>query len=294
MSLPNVSVFGITNCPVGSLDDKIGMVITKLFLTSNPSVYNYMKPKKRVKLLISMGREYKCAECGIQSEYNGKPLTLQVDHIDGNNKNDEISNLRFICPNCHSQTHNWCAKNRNKTSKQSSNTKKFGNLSRDELQKLLEGKTVKQFCEEQCIGYVGFIMYLRTRNIYIGNHRKYILTEQQKEYIVSQISIGVKRKQLAEELGIPEWTFKRLYYTEKLNEKVIKTCKEKNIEYKVIVRATKISWPPIEVLIEKLSKQSYVSIAKELKVSDNSIRKYIRKCGYDPKTLERLNEAEAT
>lgn len=53
---------------------------------------------------------YKCSECGI-SEYNGKPLTLECDHIDGNHRNNSIQNLRLICPNCHSQTETF--KNRN-------------------------------------------------------------------------------------------------------------------------------------------------------------------------------------
>jgi 5-methylcytosine-specific restriction endonuclease McrA len=55
---------------------------------------------------------YKCAECTIESTYNGKPLTLQLDHIDGNNGNNELSNLRFLCPNCHSQTETFGARNK--------------------------------------------------------------------------------------------------------------------------------------------------------------------------------------
>lgn len=48
--------------------------------------------------------EYICASCGNDGFYNGKPLKLHIDHIDGNWKNNLISNLRFLCPNCHSQT----------------------------------------------------------------------------------------------------------------------------------------------------------------------------------------------
>jgi hypothetical protein len=47
---------------------------------------------------------YKCDECGNEGEWNGKKLTLQIDHIDGDNDNNEICNLHFLCPNCHSQT----------------------------------------------------------------------------------------------------------------------------------------------------------------------------------------------
>jgi len=49
---------------------------------------------------------YNCECCGI-SEYNNKPIVLQVDHIDGNAGNNMPSNLRLICPNCHSQTKSY-------------------------------------------------------------------------------------------------------------------------------------------------------------------------------------------
>lgn len=52
---------------------------------------------------------YKCSICGI-SEWQGKELSLQLDHINGDNSDDRISNLRWLCPNCHSQTDTFCGK----------------------------------------------------------------------------------------------------------------------------------------------------------------------------------------
>ena len=49
---------------------------------------------------------YRCSECGI-SEWMGKPISLDIDHIDGNNKNNLPSNWRYLCPNCHRQTPTW-------------------------------------------------------------------------------------------------------------------------------------------------------------------------------------------
>jgi hypothetical protein len=46
----------------------------------------------------------KCNICEQEPNWNGKPLTLQLDHINGDNKDNRLENLRLVCPNCHSQT----------------------------------------------------------------------------------------------------------------------------------------------------------------------------------------------
>jgi 5-methylcytosine-specific restriction endonuclease McrA len=53
-----------------------------------------------------------CSKCGI-SNWQGQEITLEVDHIDGNNKNHSRENLEALCPNCHSITDTW--RGRNKT-----------------------------------------------------------------------------------------------------------------------------------------------------------------------------------
>lgn len=56
---------------------------------------------------MESGIPYQCACCGNTGEWQGAPLTLQVDHIDGDFLNNEIENLRFLCPNCHRLTPNF-------------------------------------------------------------------------------------------------------------------------------------------------------------------------------------------
>lgn len=55
-------------------------------------------------------RGEKCECCGQESSWNNKPLVLQLDHIDGDSDNNLPSNIRLLCPNCHSQTENFGSK----------------------------------------------------------------------------------------------------------------------------------------------------------------------------------------
>jgi 5-methylcytosine-specific restriction endonuclease McrA len=89
--------------------------------------------------------EYKCVECGNKGEHNGKPLSLQLDHKNGINNDNRLENLRFLCPNCHSQTSTFAGKRLKKnkvyeTEKQRNDrisaTRKF-NPSKDELASLV-------------------------------------------------------------------------------------------------------------------------------------------------------------
>jgi len=67
--------------------------------------------RSTIRKVLTEVRGYNCSCCGI-SEHNGKPLTLQVDHTDGNAGNNSPDNLRLICPNCHSQTDTFSARNK--------------------------------------------------------------------------------------------------------------------------------------------------------------------------------------
>ena len=56
----------------------------------------------------------KCQICGQSVLWNGKPLTMILDHIDGDNHSNQIENLRWICPNCNSQLPTFAGRNLNR------------------------------------------------------------------------------------------------------------------------------------------------------------------------------------
>lgn len=61
------------------------------------------KSHQLVRALIECGIQHSCSKCGQLPEWLGNPLTLDVDHINENWLDDRLENLRFLCPNCHSQ-----------------------------------------------------------------------------------------------------------------------------------------------------------------------------------------------
>ena len=55
--------------------------------------------------------DYKCVKCGCDGNWQDGVISLEIDHIDGDNSNNEISNLRYLCPNCHALTDTYRGRN---------------------------------------------------------------------------------------------------------------------------------------------------------------------------------------
>lgn len=78
-------------------------------LIENSTYQNIERLKIR---LVNEGKlEYKCVKCGNEGEWMGEPISLQLDHINGVRNDHRLENLRFLCPNCHSQTPTYGGKN---------------------------------------------------------------------------------------------------------------------------------------------------------------------------------------
>ncbi len=139
--------------------------------------------------------EYKCSGegCSIENTWNGKPIVLHLDHINGINNDHRIENLRFLCPNCHSQTETYAGRNMSKER-----------------------------------------------------------TEYKK--IITDLDIEPKKVKIREVKPKKESKFDKLV--------------EKDF-------------------IQEIVDSSFVKVGKKYGVSDNTIRKWVKKFGYDPKSLRK-------
>ena len=73
------------------------------------SAYDRQALKRR--LLLTGLLVYRCDTCGIY-EWHGASLSLDLDHINGDDTDNRIENLRLLCPNCHSPTPTYCGRNK--------------------------------------------------------------------------------------------------------------------------------------------------------------------------------------
>ena len=64
-----------------------------------------------IKKFLIEDHGYSCFKC-TNSEWVGKPIPLELDHIDGNASNNRLDNVRLLCPNCHATTPTHRAKNK--------------------------------------------------------------------------------------------------------------------------------------------------------------------------------------
>lgn len=160
-------------------------------LINNQDRFKRTKAVDLRKALVRAGVESVCVWCGIRDEWNGKPIQLQVDHRNGDCLDDRKENLRFLCPNCHSQTETW--------------TNKPTKFKCSDCKKPISGNRGTGKCQ-------------------------------------SCYQIGREGK-------------------------------------------PKIEWPSPRDVVAMLQEESYAKVGKRLGISDNSVRKYLRKNGINPKEV---------
>ena len=87
------------------------------FLVEQPADRARRVPSDRLKwAMASSGVAERCALCGTEAVWRGRPLPLEVDHVDGDWRNNRIENLRLLCPNCHSTTDSYRGRGKGRAS----------------------------------------------------------------------------------------------------------------------------------------------------------------------------------
>lgn len=102
----------------------------------------------KIRLINENIKEYKCEECGL-IKWNNKKISLHLDHINGDNLDNRITNLRFLCPNCHSQTETYCNQKmicKSSELRKNNYDNKKGKILKEQKVKIIK-KEHQQYCE---------------------------------------------------------------------------------------------------------------------------------------------------
>lgn len=86
---------------------KANYIPNEQVFVENSSYSNRSGIKKR---LYAMGIPEKCNKCGVGNSWQGKPLSLTLEHINGIWNDNRLENLEILCPNCHSQTSTYAGR----------------------------------------------------------------------------------------------------------------------------------------------------------------------------------------
>ncbi|MFE3688264.1 HNH endonuclease signature motif containing protein [Streptomyces sp. NPDC059095] len=78
-----------------------------LLVEQEPATARRIPGDRLKRAMHTLGVTERCSMCGTGPAWRGRPLPLEVDHIDGDWRNNRIENLRLLCPNCHSTTDSY-------------------------------------------------------------------------------------------------------------------------------------------------------------------------------------------
>ena len=221
---------------------------------------------KRVVLRHGLLQE-SCALCGMGTEWNGKPLVLRLDHENGVHTDHRLKNLRFLCPNCDSQTETYCGGNR-----------------RNPIRHCTCGRVIHRN-SRHCLSCAAKERYKKQGQPTKAAWPSY---EDLKTQVAASscaaiarglhVSETAVRKRLAQGARHELATTCTCGQRKGTHSRVCRQCSIKSLQEFSRNRhqVTKISWPSMDVLKASVRASSYQAVARELGVSDNAVRKHLR------------------
>lgn len=196
---------------------------------------------------------YICEKCGNNGNWQGTILTLQLDHRNGINNDHRLENLRWLCPNCHSQTDTFTGKN--KTDKE-----KITFTEEQAIEALKNTPNVNQ--ATQYIGCTkGGANWIRIKAI--KNKFGIIQEDDINKSTLSEPVIQMSKKE--QEVKLCKKCGKPLSSN---RSEICRLCAHEN--------QRRCEWPTREELKQKIRTSSFLQIGKEYNVSDNAVRKWCK------------------
>ena len=198
----------------------------------NKQSYHGMKKK----LLANGTLINKCAICNLGGIWNNKPIVLQLDHINGNHYDNTISNLRILCPNCHSQTTTFGV----------NNTKRINKI--EPVNIIEDNNSLSSYDKETYYSSDESIIPEPPKDQKAPKAPKAPKAENEKNSISCNACCNKLKKK--GKTGLCEICVK--------------------IDYRVVER------PSYNDLIKEVNENNFVQTGKKYGVSDNAIRKWIK------------------
>lgn len=233
--------------------------------------------------------KYQC-KCGLIDNWESTNLTLQLDHIDGDRKNNELENLRWLCPNCHSQTATYCVGNSDKIKKEF--------ISEDRIvEEIKKCNYIAEVLRNVNLNYSG-MHYERIKNIMekhnlhfinISPHKCKKCNKQIASTNISGYCATCKPK-------------KQIINVIKIRKTINKKCKNPDCNnitsgsktgYCITctkIKQRKVKRPTKQELIKDVLFMPMMTVGKKYGVSDNSIRKWLKIYNLPTKREELIQE----